>query len=75
MAKRGVVFINQKFCKSCGICMDFCPQHVLAAEPPLMKAVVAEPERCTACLLCELYCPDWAITVKETGREEAVARA
>ncbi len=67
MAKRGIITIDQRLCKSCGICIEFCPRKVLAAEEPLMKAVVARPEDCTACLLCELYCPDWAINVEEAG--------
>ncbi|MHB8757006.1 MAG: 4Fe-4S dicluster domain-containing protein [Bacillota bacterium] len=67
MTKRGSITIDQRLCKSCGICIEFCPQKVLAAEEPLMKAAVARPEACTACLLCELYCPEWAVNVEEAG--------
>lgn len=67
MAKKGIVTIDQRFCKSCGICIEFCPKKVLVAEEPLLKAKVADPEACTACLMCELYCPDWAINVEEVG--------
>jgi len=67
LAKIGVVAIDSKLCKSCGICIDFCPRDVLGPEPPLNKAKVIAADRCTACLLCELYCPDWAIDVREGG--------
>jgi len=69
LARSGVVTIDERLCKTCGICISFCPTDVLAAKEPLMKAVVKAPERCTACCLCELYCPDWAITVIPNGDE------
>ncbi len=60
---RGRVIIYRKWCKACGICVAFCPRGVLeSAEDG--SATVARPDRCTACLWCELHCPDFAITVK-----------
>ncbi|HEY3316238.1 MAG TPA: 4Fe-4S binding protein [Bacillota bacterium] len=67
MAKKGIVTIDQRLCKACGICIEFCPKKVLAAEEPLLKAKVADPDACTACNMCMLYCPDWAINVAEVG--------
>ncbi len=53
--------INEEWCKGCVICVDFCPKDVLKMEGG--KAKVADIEACTVCGLCELLCPDFAITV------------
>ncbi len=53
--------INCNWCKGCAICVEFCPHDVLAMEGGCVKVV--DIDRCTACTLCELHCPDFAITV------------
>ncbi len=56
------VVINKEWCKGCGICVALCPKQVL--EPDAQgKATVVRPEDCICCTLCELRCPDLAITV------------
>jgi 2-oxoglutarate ferredoxin oxidoreductase subunit delta len=40
----------------------FCPKAVLEMEGG--KAKVARPGDCIKCMLCELRCPDFAITVE-----------
>jgi len=59
--KKGTVTIHEPWCKGCAICVEFCPEQVLAMERG--KARVLAPEKCTACNLCELRCPDFCITV------------
>ena len=56
------VFIYGPWCKSCGICYSMCPQGVLTADKA-GRPVVSKPEACIACYLCEMLCPDLAITV------------
>ncbi len=56
------VVINQEWCKGCGICVALCPKQVLELNPQ-GKATVVRPEDCICCTLCELRCPDLAITV------------
>ncbi|MFP3898443.1 MAG: ferredoxin family protein [Dehalococcoidia bacterium] len=56
--------VYQAWCKKCGICVAFCPQQVLQLGPRSYPVAVY-PERCTACHLCELRCPDFAIVVHE----------
>jgi len=50
--------------------VEFCPRKVLELSPELNHKAVhiayaARPEDCTACNLCEIYCPDFAIAVEE----------
>ena len=49
-----------KYCKGCGICVEFCPKKVLELDE-LGKIKVANPDECVACGQCELRCPDYAI--------------
>jgi len=53
--------INEKYCKGCYICIEFCPTKVLEMKGMLAAAVA--PEACMACMQCELRCPDFAIKI------------
>lgn len=64
-AKAATVVLDTRWCKACGICIEFCPQHVLAAEPRTGIVRLEHPEACTGCRLCELLCPDYVVTVEE----------
>lgn len=59
--------IIQKFCKGCGICVNFCPKKVLALDE-VGKVIAKEPENCIECGQCELRCPDYAIQVDKEKR-------
>ncbi len=61
--KQWNIVINNRFCKGCSICVDFCPTGVLGMEGSL--AVIKAKEKCTGCQLCDLRCPDFAIQVFE----------
>jgi 2-oxoglutarate ferredoxin oxidoreductase subunit delta len=63
MAKNFSISIERNWCKACGICIEFCPKGVLSADFD-GKAKVENSEACTGCKMCELRCPDFAITVK-----------
>jgi 2-oxoglutarate ferredoxin oxidoreductase subunit delta len=60
--KPAVIRIKLEWCKGCEICVAFCPKNVLAMEGG--KAKVENPGDCIKCMLCELRCPDFAITVE-----------
>ena len=60
--KPAVITVNTKWCKGCEICVAFCPKDCLEMEGG--KCRVARPEDCIKCMLCELRCPDFAITVE-----------
>ncbi len=57
-----VIEIDQRLCKGCAICVEFCPKDVLVMEGAY--AVVKDLEACNRCQLCDFRCPDFAITVK-----------
>jgi len=78
MAK-GIVVIDEDRCKGCGLCVTFCPQHVLRLaegrfNPKGYTPVeVANPEACTGCATCALVCPDVVFTVYRQKRQSKLA--
>ena len=74
--KRWEVFVNQEFCKGCGICVHFCPAKAIRLSAEFNRKgvnvpVPAETGECSGCRTCELYCPDFAIAIRgdEAGAE------
>ncbi len=57
-----VITVNIGWCKGCAICVEFCPKNVLAMRDGV--PVVVDAAACTRCQLCDVRCPDFAITVK-----------
>jgi 2-oxoglutarate ferredoxin oxidoreductase subunit delta len=64
-------YVYKRWCKGCGICVAFCPEHVfeLGADG---RAEVVNPEACTNCQICDRLCPDFAIAL--TPWEDKYAR-
>ena len=60
--KSAIIRVNLEWCKGCEICVAFCPKDVLEMEGGKVK--VARSDDCIKCMLCELRCPDFAITVE-----------
>ncbi len=63
------VFINDAWCKNCLICREFCPHGVFELEADSGRIYVAQPEKCISCGICQLLCPDFAITLEEKDNE------
>lgn len=57
-----MIYIQDNWCKGCGLCIDTCPKDVL--EEKFMKAIVVREENCIKCGICENICPDFAIHVR-----------
>lgn len=65
---KGTVDIDQDRCKGCGLCVMFCPQHVLGLAEDQLNARGYHPaqltaEGCTGCGVCAVVCPDVCLTV------------
>ena len=54
--------INLSWCKSCSICVAFCPTDALTTDE-VGTPHLTYPDKCTGCGLCEMMCPDFAIEV------------
>jgi 2-oxoglutarate ferredoxin oxidoreductase subunit delta len=57
-------YVYKRWCKGCGICVSFCPEHVFALGDD-GRAEVVNPEACTNCQICDRLCPDFAITLTD----------
>ena len=60
------VSLNEEWCKSCGICANFCPKQVFAMTIK-KRLYVKNAEACIGCRQCEYRCPDFAVTNTEKG--------
>lgn len=75
MTRRHIrIEIKNEWCKGCYICVDMCPRNVLEIDQSTFvkgfhPVRVARLEDCTACRLCELWCPDLAIAVYTDATE------
>jgi len=68
LEKKGKKLFVQKifedWCKSCGICIAFCPGKVFEENENGMPVIV-DADACTGCRFCEFHCPDFALTIHE----------
>ena len=69
-----MITVNEKLCKGCNLCTEFCPKKVYEQSDKLDKKGVRVPvpknrEKCSKCGLCALMCPDQAIKVDEKDDE------
>jgi 2-oxoglutarate ferredoxin oxidoreductase subunit delta len=64
------ITVDSYFCKGCGLCVDFCPQTIMALNMEEISskgyhpAYCTDQAACTGCLACAMMCPDVAITVE-----------
>jgi 2-oxoglutarate ferredoxin oxidoreductase subunit delta len=63
-----MIVVNEDWCKGCGICIERCPVNALEESDKINLRGVRPPQlkkenECNNCRLCELICPDLAITV------------
>ena len=64
------ITVIQNRCKGCQFCVELCPKKNLKQSkdynPKGYRFVYSEDDReCINCGLCEIVCPDFAITVTE----------
>ena len=74
-----MIKVNEDWCKGCSICIERCPKNALEESDKLNKRGVRPPRlkkinECNYCRLCELLCPDLAITVIPEETKEEVKK-
>lgn len=67
-----MIYINEDFCKGCHLCLFMCYKNVYAISPEVNKKGAQLPfakfeDRCTKCGVCEIVCPDQAISLDVDG--------
>ena len=73
---KGAIIVNADRCKGCQLCVEACPQHVIALAPrrvnghgyPFVEA--ARPDQFIGCASCGIVCPDGCITVYRKKMEQ-----
>ena len=63
-----MIEVKEDWCKGCNICIDRCPVDALEESDKLNRRGIRPPRLkkendCNYCRLCELICPDLAVTV------------
>lgn len=57
------VKITKDLCKKCNICAEYCPKKVFIIDED-ENIIPQYTNKCVGCKLCELRCPDFALTVE-----------
>ena len=70
-----MIEVKEDWCKGCGICIERCPVNALEESNKLNRRGIRPPKlkeknECNYCRLCELLCPDLAITVISEERKK-----
>ncbi|OWK27375.1 MAG: hypothetical protein US76_04040 [Parcubacteria group bacterium GW2011_GWA2_38_13b] len=71
--KKGRIAIDAEVCKGCDFCIAFCPKKLIKKGPHpngcgFCPAVFSDTEeKCNACKICGIVCPDAAIEVFQIG--------
>jgi 2-oxoglutarate ferredoxin oxidoreductase subunit delta len=79
MPPKGRIVVNETYCKGCELCVDACPQDVLALSDERITAKGYHPaeliaQGCTGCGVCAVVCPEAAIEVFRETVVRDVAR-
>jgi 2-oxoglutarate ferredoxin oxidoreductase subunit delta len=68
MSAKGSITIDFERCKSCELCIEFCPKKSISVSGLLNQkgyfvAVFSDDGACTGCGTCAIICPEVAIEV------------
>ncbi|UCD13260.1 MAG: ferredoxin family protein [Thermoplasmatales archaeon] len=70
-----MIEVREDWCKGCNLCIERCPIDALEESDVLNRRGIRPPRlkkenECNYCRLCELICPDLAITVISDDPDE-----
>ena len=68
MSKKLKPKVNKELCKSCGLCIKFCPVKILKKNSKLNKngyypVYCIDRNKCLGCNQCAVTCPEGAIEI------------
>ncbi|MCL4370397.1 MAG: ferredoxin family protein [Chloroflexi bacterium] len=55
--------IDEDVCTGCGVCVESCPMDVIRMDDEGQRAIIAYGQDCAVCYMCEMDCPEQAISV------------
>ena len=73
MPLKGTIVVDKNLCKACELCVESCPQKVIALDmakitPRGFHPAVLIEDGCTGCGICAIVCPEAAISVYREKR-------
>ena len=79
MPVKGTILVDQELCKACELCIQSCPQEVIALDletitPRGYHPAYIAKEGCTGCGICAIVCPEAAITVYREPLKAAASK-
>ena len=68
-------YVFPAYCKGCGLCIEKCPSDVIEWSEVLgvYGTPTVKPKNeteCIACKICEMVCPDCAISIEKKAKEK-----
>lgn len=63
-----IKLVEDDRCKSCGLCIEYCPMKCLEMSKKINVngykiPKLVDENKCTSCGICYIVCPETAITV------------
>ena len=74
-----IVEVLEEKCKGCEVCVVVCPKGCLSLDRSMFNSKGFHPSRytyhgargdCTACGLCYMICPDYAVRTIKTRKQK-----